>query len=198
MTCSVCHGRRHIQNKDGKWKRCACVKREMIATRCREAGIPESLWGIPAKQMLKAAFPEMKPLALPVTKPVLWWVRGPAVSQARLYATCYPLKLAAEVGWNALRLRLADLIDEKFRNERDLRLESRNVHVLVVDLDGSDNKLVQHELTDLYQHRANLYGVTVFVSSGDVGIQTGRFGPSMAKVFAMSKAIERFRIGAKR
>lgn len=196
MTCSVCHGRRHIQNDDGKWKRCACVKKEIVLARCKEAGIPESLRETPAKELLKAAFPELKRLTLPVSEPVLWWIRGPAVSMARLAASCYPLKLAAESGWNALRFRLSDLIDEKFRNERDLRSLSRSVHVLVVDVDGADNKLVQHELTDLYQCRANMRAVTVFVSSGDLGQQTGRFGPSMARVFAKSKLIERYRIGA--
>jgi hypothetical protein len=37
--------------------------------------------------------------------------------------------------------------------------------------------------------------VTVFASAGDLGVQTGKWGPDLAAIFARSKKIHRYKAG---
>lgn len=190
--CPRCGGTRHVRTKTG-WKRCACVQQQIVDNACAEAGIPGVLRVPSARLAHDGVVPS---LIFPMTAPCVWWVRGPATSAARLSACYYPVKCAVEYGLPAIVTRLSDLIDDRFVEGRPLHLAIRDAHAAYVDLDGVDHKFAGPELLTLYQTRSLAKVATVFGSSGDVGQQSGRYGPEMARVFAKSRNIQRFTAGS--
>lgn len=186
--CDKCGGTRHVRTKSG-WKRCSCVKLQIVENACAEAGIPSLLRSVGAVRMAHDAV--VPGIAIPAGHPVVWWVRGSTTSAKRLKACYYPVKLAVELGFPAYATRLSDLIDDRFIEGRPVHAAIKDAVAVYVDLDGVDHKFAGPELLSLYQTRSLSKVVTVFGSSGDIGTQTGRYGAEVARIFAKSKLIYR-------
>lgn len=191
--CPKCGGTRHIRTKSGTWKRCTCVRQQIIENACIEAGIPGVLRPVPSARLAHDG--TVPSLIFPIHSPVVWWVCGPATSAARVSACYYLVKVAIESGLAAVATRLSDLIDDRFIEGRPLHIAVREAHAVYVDLDGVDHKFAGPELLNLYQSRSMSNVATVFGSAADVGGQTGRYGPEMARVLSKSKNVQRFVVG---
>ena len=85
------------------------------------------------------------------------------------------------------------MIDDKF--DRDAkhvwRRDLSDLSCLVLDVDAGRHSMVPTVLMETWAVRSTMPGLTVYVSSVDVGAMPGLYGPEAAAVFKKSKALRR-------
>ncbi len=188
MTCDLCKGRKVVYTpKDGggfSARRCECVDRAAATRAAAEAGIVGVLAECPLDRLRKVIPSTIADLIEKAAKPSraqrFAMFYGPPTEARYTAAVAYAFRYGSDRGEATLKVRLSELIDAKFSDDRGraIRARIKSAVSLVVDLDlRTGHKLAPEVLTELYSFRMARTGRTIFTAPSDPRPLTGAYGP---------------------
>ena len=152
VVCPLCHGTKHIRERNGTWRSCECLEKERIQIRVRNSGLGDFLSssGFKNSRKLKVCLSHLMDLLLSASSTV--GLIGGSIEQRWMLAA-WLLKEGTKKK-SVFACRVYDLIQAQFDNDREIIRQAETCELLWIRMDIHRKHPFFHDtLTDLLLKR---------------------------------------------